>query len=313
MKRLRNSCTNPYDGKTPAERGQEVKAFLESLRFSKPMASLDNAGRDECPKCTKRRQYYCYDCLEVCRPQSHPPPLPLPIKVYVILHPGEIRGKSTSLAASTISPDITVIVYPNVPEHLSPDDTVVLYPSEHAVGVEELFGNVSSSGDVKTGAVTESKGGHTQYKNVVFIDSTWRQSRQIARDERVKAFKHIRIRSRESLFWRFQDNDPSYLATVEAIYYFLREFVTAANRAAAPTKAVEGDVEQSHYHGEVDDLMYYYVHQYITIQRQYSAPAIAGDETAAAKKEFTTRHFEGYVLEGVDWNALLNKCGKSDK
>jgi DTW domain-containing protein YfiP len=309
MKRLRNSCANPYEGKTPAERGQEVRAFLESLQFSIPMASLDNAGRDECPKCNRRRQYYCYDCLEVCRPQSHPPPLNLPIKVYVILHPGETRGKSTSLAASTISPNITVITYPNVPEHLSPEDTVVLYPSDQAVGVEELFGDTADGGNT-TGSAS---GGHTQFKNVVFIDSTWRQSRQIARDERVKAFKHVRIRSRVSLFWRFQDNDPSYLATVEAIYYFLREFVTAANRAAAPVKALEGDVEQTYYHGEVDDLMYYYVHQYITIQRQYSAPAIAGDETAAAKKEFTTRHFEGYVLEGVDWNALLNKCGKKDK
>lgn len=308
MKRLRNSCANPYEGKTPAERGADVRAFLEELRFSVPMLSLDGAGRDACPKCNKRRQYYCYDCLEVCRPQSHPPALHLPIKVYVILHPGEIRGKSTSLAASTISPDITIVTYPEVPSHLSPEDTVVLYPSEQSVGVDELFSQVAPVEGTSSSTATSAA---IKYKNVVFIDSTWRQSRQIARDERVKAFKHIRIKSRVSLFWRFQDNDPSYLATVEAIYYFLREFVTASNRAASLTKGVEGDAEQSFYHGEVDDLLYYYVHQYITIQRQYAAPAITGDETATAKKEFTTRHFEGYVVEGVDWNAILTKSGKS--
>lgn len=272
------------------ERLAYVQAFIQGLKFSKPLCSLRAVNdRRECPKCKKRRQFYCYDCLTVLHPESHPPPLALPLNVYVVLHPDELRGKSTSLAASTISPDMHIVEYPQVPEHLEPAKTLVLYPSAESVSLNEIESLES-------------------YDNVVFVDSTWQQSKGIARDERVAKFKHVRIRSQTSLFWRFQNNDPTYLATVEAIYYFLREYTTQVNRrkalvtntgsssgAGTASATVEGD-EATYYHGEVDDLLYYYINQYIAIQQRY---------TQGSLHTYTDRHFEGYILTGADWGSLV--------
>lgn len=268
------------------DRVQKVYHFIKSLRFSVPLYRLrEQRERNECPKCHRRRLFYCYDCLTVVHPQSHPPPLSLPIHVHVILHPNEIRGKSTSLAASTISPDLHIVEYPAVPEELNPETTLVLYPSEQSVELKDVE--------------------HLEtYKNVVFVDSTWQQSKAIARDERVTKFKHVRIKSRTSLFWRFQNNDPTYLATVEAIYYFLREFITQVNKTKAGVSGGKGQGDSNddtaYYHGEVDDLLFYYINQYVGVQQRYSGIGEKG-----AVRHYTSRHFDGYILRGAIWDDLV--------
>lgn len=304
MKRPRSGYSESNE-----ERASKVHAFIKSLHFSTPLYRLRaEQERRECPKCHKRHLYYCYDCLTVVHPESHPPPLALPLNVYVVLHPKELRGKSTSLAASTISPDLHIVQYPSVPEQLEPESTLVLYPSEQSVELPEVE--------------------HLeQYKNVVFIDSTWQQSKSIARDARVNKFKHVRIKSQTSLFWRFQNNDPTYLATVEAIYYFLREYITQVNKVRAqaagpssaltappppPAQAVEektepqappsssdaaADAEASQfYHGEVDDLLFYYINQYIGVQQRY---------TQGELNKYTDRHFSGYIIQNTSWDDLV--------
>lgn len=254
--------------------------FIKGLQFSVPLYRLrEHRERRECPTCRRRRLYYCYDCLTVVHPECHPPALALPLSVTVILHPGELRGKSTSLAASTISPDLKIVEYPEVPSELDPANTLVLYPSADSVELHEVE--------------------HLErYTNVVFVDSTWQQSTKIARDERVTRFKHVRIKSQTSLFWRFQNKDPTYLATVEAIYYFLREYTVQSNKAKAIKAAEEGAAgrpDEAFYHGEVDDLLYYYINQYIEVQQRYSKKG----------ETYTQRHFDGYVLEGACWDELV--------
>lgn len=279
------------------DRVLKVYDFIKNLHFSVPLYRLrEQHERNECPKCHRRRLFYCYDCLTVVHPDSHPPPLSLPINVHVILHPNEIRGKSTSLAASTISPDLHILEYPAVPEHLDPATTLVLYPSAQSVELKDVD--------------------HLEtYKDVVFVDSTWQQSKAIARDERVTKYKHVKIKSRTSLFWRFQNNDPTYLATVEAIYYFLREYITQVNKRKEGTLAKkESDhsedgcaAENEAYHGEVDDLLFYYINQYVGVQQRYSGMDEKGQE-----KHYTTRHFDGYILKGVNWDDLVAPPSDSD-
>ncbi|EPY24512.1 hypothetical protein STCU_07143 [Strigomonas culicis] len=151
------------------------------------------------------------------------------------------------------------------------------------------------------------------YKHAVFIDSTWQQSKSIARDERVRGFKQVRIKTQTSLFWRFQNNDPSYLATVEAIYYFLREYIVQVNKkkeaaqpaseekaTAPPSTEAEEEEEadvQRYYHGEVDDLLFYYINQYIGVQERYG--------TKGKMDSYTDRHFEGYILKDASWEHLV--------
>lgn len=275
---------------SPEERSEATRQFLSSLKFSRPLSDLrEHAQRVPCPKCTKRRQYYCYDCLVVCTPESHPPPLRLPVHVHVVLHPGETRGKSTTLPIATVSPDVTIHTYPTVPD-LDPATTLVLYPSASSVEIEEV----------------------TDIENIqafVFVDSTWQQSKCIAADERVTKFRHVKLSGVVSLFWRYQDKDPYHLATVEAIYHSLRNLVVARARNSAATALVQcqsTDVVAKEgksanlptaelYNGEVDDLLYYYVNQYISVQQNYAAP----------DRAFTGKHFDGYVLKGLEWDDLL--------
>ena len=340
MKRLRDG-TAPY-AESAEVRANGTKEFIKGLNFSVPLSSLRNVTRKQCPKCERRRQFYCYDCLAVANPETHPAPVSLPIKVHVIFHPGELKSKATSLAAAVISPDVHVVMYPDIPSDLTPEDTLILYPSAQSVNIDEI--------------PTEE---FRNYKNVVFVDATWQQSKGIARDERIKSFKQVRIRAQTSLFWRFQENDPSYLATVEAIYYFLREFIVrkreleatdaaaaaADSAAAAPTTATDAEQEdkvRKYYKGEVDDIILYYIHQYILVQESYQKGGAAATEaatTAAAEvdaaaasaspaaeaeasadggakqtpvnnpsnegRQFTKRHFEGYLLGNVDWKDVL--------
>jgi hypothetical protein len=178
-----------------------------------------------------------------------------------------------------------ILTYPAVPEGLDPQSTLVLYPSPQSVCLDEIQ-------DLH------------KFKNVVFVDSTWQQSKSISRDERVTSFKHVRIPQRTSLFWRFQNNDPSYLATVEAIYYFLREYIVQTAKQAGKPEPL--------YNGEVDDLLLYYINQYIMVQQHYATPTEERPQhpgsLAAAPgedKAFTTRHFQDYVLKGVEWDELV--------
>jgi hypothetical protein len=312
---------------TEAERVARTKAFIQSLKFSKPLRLLRQVtAKVACPTCGKKRLYVCYDCLVVCHPEVHPPPLALPIDVTVVYHPGEHHSKSTSLPVSTIAPNhIRIVRYPDIPQGLSPADTLVLYPSASSCTLDSID-NLA------------------QYRHVVFVDSTWQQSKKIARDPRVTAFRHVRIQQRESLFWRFQDKDPSYLATAEAMYYFLRELMSAINKKKArdtegPKKAAASLDEPSaasagaspseeqlvtandadpYYHGEVDDLLYYYINQYILVQQSYASQTVRAtgddgqqreegekDEGPAPPRKFTARHFGGYVLSGALWDDLL--------
>ncbi|CCW72267.1 unnamed protein product [Phytomonas sp. Hart1] len=263
------------------ERAIKVEKFIRNLHFSVPLYRLrQQSERRPCPKCQKRRFYYCYDCLTVTHPESHPPPLSLPLNVYAILHAGELRSKSTSVAASTISPDLHIIEYPEIPTNLKPENTLVLYPSSDSVEFEAV-------------ECLE------KYTNVIFVESTWQKSKSIAHDSRLKNFKRVRIKEQSSLFWRFQNNDPTYLATVEAIYYTLREYVIHTNKVkAAKSKFGDSKVcdDESYYSGEVDDILFYYINQYIGVQQRYSGNS---------PLKYTDRHFEGYILEKASWDTLI--------
>lgn len=62
------------------------------------------------------------------------------------------------------------------------------------------------------------------FDRVIFIDSTWKQTKRLYGDERIRALPCVFLSSHTSLFWRYQRGKPrEYLATIEAIYYFFVE------------------------------------------------------------------------------------------
>ncbi|CAG8562791.1 12250_t:CDS:1, partial [Acaulospora colombiana] len=40
----------------------------------------------------------------------------------------------------------------------------------------------------------------------------------------LKNIRKVTIKPQKTLFWRYQREDDSYLATIEALYYFLKEY-----------------------------------------------------------------------------------------
>lgn len=92
--------------------------------------------------------------------------------------------------------------------------------------------------------------------------SQWSQAHGILSDERLVSLPHVHIEAEKTLFWRYQKGKTEdHLATIEAVYFFCRQFHQALHGAGVPGWAK--------YSGQYDDLLYYYSYQYELVQRVY--------------------------------------------
>ncbi|KAG0344251.1 DTW domain-containing protein 1 [Podila minutissima] len=62
------------------------------------------------------------------------------------------------------------------------------------------------------------------FDKLVVIDGTWDQAKKMSKSSTLARMKRVTIAPHETLFWRHQRKASDYLATIEAIYYFLREY-----------------------------------------------------------------------------------------
>eukprot|EP01060_Flectonema_neradi_P012687 TRINITY_DN1944_c0_g1_i1.p1 TRINITY_DN1944_c0_g1~~TRINITY_DN1944_c0_g1_i1.p1 ORF type:complete len:299 (+),score=64.85 TRINITY_DN1944_c0_g1_i1:37-897(+) len=251
--------------------GEKVKEFIDGLKFTQPLSVLQEAEvskRRECPKCGKSKQYYCYDCVIPLNNKVRARDVKLPVKVHVILHHAEHRGKATSIHSAVLSSDVTLYTHPEIPSIKDPTKSLLVYPSERAQSIEEL----------------QAEGILDNIEHLVFVDSTWQQAKGITRDDRVKSLGiPVKLNDYRTLFWRFQNTgDDRFLATIEAIYYLLRDM----HAARSPP-----------YSGQYDDLLYFYINQWAVIQRSY----------IKKKRSFTCRHqkSDSYIKKEIDFSYLL--------
>ncbi|KAL0480972.1 hypothetical protein AKO1_013594 [Acrasis kona] len=210
--------------------------LINNLNFSKNLDELDSLERATCAHCNKARRYYCYTCM---KPMGNSTPqIQLPMKTVILQHPKEKKGKSTAIHAKIIAPEwVEIYQYPEVPDYINENNAVLLYPGKHAITVPELVEK------------NKERSENNKIEYVVFIDSTWQQSKCIFRDEKVAKLPCVKIADQKTLFWRYQSFGDSFLATIEAIFYFFKEFNN-----------------ESH---QFDDLLYFYAHQYKLIQDRY--------------------------------------------
>ena len=209
--------------------GELKLASFEPLRGMK--------GRTRCPKCHAKRKYFCYDCfVPLLADPALTPHIELPIICDVIHYATEAQSKSTAVHAKVVAfESVRVHPFPSDTLHeWDPEDTVVLFPSDDAVSVKDLDFN--------------------KVKHVVFVESQWHTAKRILGSPQVSKLRHVKIENYETRFWRWQNVGNEGLATIEAIYYFYREFITATNGS---------------YHGEVDNLMYYFSFYYELLQDVY--------------------------------------------
>lgn len=178
--------------------------------------------------------YFCYDC-RVVMPGVASPKVHLPCSVDIIKHPMEKNGKSSALHCKIVAPEQTrVFDIPDVHDYRTDtgeerNGTCVIFPSSSAISMEEFV--------KERGAV----------RRIIVLDCTWFQTGVMQKVPQIQGLQHVSLRQYRTIFWRPQHKVPdSGLATIEAIYFALREY-------QALTK--EGP-----YGGEFDDLLFWFFH-----------------------------------------------------
>ncbi|KAM4596066.1 tRNA-uridine aminocarboxypropyltransferase 1 isoform 1-T2 [Fundulus diaphanus] len=265
-----------------------VKPPLQGLKLASH-AVLDAAqqrGRLKCSKCGGSRMFFCYTCCSLVGVNMQEiPVIKLPVKIDIIKHPNETDGKSTAVHAKILAPgDVTMYTYPCFPEFEN-DKVVLVFPGPGAVSVQDMIQclrerrNNSSKepfdepsvkrlkSDVQAATRTheepqsvvpeEANGSESRLRplqRVVFIDSTWNQTNKISTDERLQGLLQVELKTRKTCFWRSQKGKPdTYLATIEAIYYFLKDF--------------HQHCLGQEYGGEYDNLLFFYSYLHSLINK----------------------------------------------
>lgn len=227
--------------------------FFDELKTDKAaLAALSSiTERENCSTCGSSRKFFCYDCRKLVGLKAgiDVPGLILPFHIDIIKHSNERNSKSTAIHAKLLAGDsVTVYEHPNIPSYKS--DTLLVFPGHSAAKIEDVD--------------------FTTISKVVFVDSTWFQCASITSDDRLSSLKTVKISAAKTMFWRPQYGKPdTCLATIEAIYYFLREYATArecVNRT---------------YDGRYDNLLFWFEYQYKLIhQKQYQDAAVDQDPHA---------------------------------
>jgi DTW domain-containing protein YfiP len=185
---------------------------------------------DGCSVCGRRCWLYCHSCLVATHPDA-PVGIKLPKKLVIFKDPKEKRSKSTAIHAPVLAPQDTVLIESKdtVPDY-DPEKTLLLFPSKDAKDIQ----------DVEL----------TSFDRIIVIDGTWSQARSMAARVSTVFRRHVRVANTQTLFWRWQRLDSSYLSTIEAIYWIYRNM-------------------SLDYDGEYDGLLFFFHKQYELIQNYY--------------------------------------------
>uniref|UniRef100_A0A3Q3G170 tRNA-uridine aminocarboxypropyltransferase 1 n=1 Tax=Kryptolebias marmoratus TaxID=37003 RepID=A0A3Q3G170_KRYMA len=263
----RDKTTGAGDSSAVRERARQPLQGLK-LASHAVLEKAQQRGRVKCSKCGGSRMFFCYTCCSLVGVGVEEIPLiQLPVKIDIIKHPNETDGKSTAVHAKILAPnDVTIYTYPCIPE-FDREKVVLVFPGPQAVSVQDMLQCLrdrstnrshDSCGPRPKRLRTEEVQGSTQsepewvsgsrvapLQKVVFIDSTWNQTNKISTDERLQGLVQVELKTRKTCFWRSQKGKPdTYLATIEAIYYFLKDF--------------HQQCLGLEYGGEYDNLLFFY-------------------------------------------------------
>ena len=204
---------------------------------------------------------------------------------FRLKHEQELDSKSTAIHAKLLaSSQISIhqfhrtAIVPVSPESNESSDLVeeitanpaayvILFPDETAVELKDLPADEFS-----------------QIRNVIVIDGTWSQAAAINRTDPYCRLRRIKINPNlKTVFWRYQDLGEHCLSTIEAIYYFMREFLEA--------QEMVNDNKLMCYDGRYDNLLYFFSFFYHLIQRSYNNNP---------DRKYTSRHRPNYIKREND-------------
>ncbi|XP_074476846.1 tRNA-uridine aminocarboxypropyltransferase 1 [Sebastes fasciatus] len=288
--RLHPSCRDKTTLSSDSSDTRELaKQPLQGLKLASHVVleKAQERGRLKCTKCGGSRMFFCYTCCSLLGVSLQEIPLiKLPVKIDIIKHPNETDGKSTAIHAKILAPsDVTIYTYPCIPDY-EKDKVVLVFPGPEAVSVqdmmqhlhdmtdsrsrgssfeprvkrlksEEVQGAAHNAEDPESGTPDETEVSESRVhplQRVVFIDSTWNQTNKISTDERLQDLLRVELKMRKTCFWRRQKGKPdTYLATIEAIYYFLKDFHELCLA--------------QEYDGEYDNLLFFYSYLHSVVNK----------------------------------------------
>eukprot|EP00475_Leptophrys_vorax_P030057 TRINITY_DN44713_c0_g1_i2.p1 TRINITY_DN44713_c0_g1~~TRINITY_DN44713_c0_g1_i2.p1 ORF type:complete len:298 (+),score=57.63 TRINITY_DN44713_c0_g1_i2:1097-1990(+) len=247
----------------------EKMALLEAKCLTTSNYDSLPSIRSVCPKCSKKRLLYCYSptCLSSMAPAGVIPTVSLPIQLVVVHHREEDLSRSTAVHAKVIAPDSTTFL---ADEHGTPTDpvpafdsesTVALFPSEHAKTLKEL--------DPETLA---------KIKSVVLVEGTWVKANAAVTRANISNLVHVKLNQYETCFWRYQrknQQNDHMLSSIEAIYYFFKEFM----------EATKGE-----YDGSCDNLLYLFAWQRSLVEANHADDAHDNGRVLRIKRKKDSQH-----------------------
>ena len=122
---------------------------------------------------------------------------------------------------------------------MSLPQTVLVFPDSSARSVANLSSEMATAG--------------RPLRRALFLDCTWNQCRRLLDSDQLRGLRCVQLHEHETRFWRYQRGKPrTHLATIEAVYYFVRELQESRHGA---------------YDGEFDDLLFFFDHFYRTVFR----------------------------------------------
>ena len=93
---------------------------------------------------------------------------------------------------------------------------------------------------------------------VAAIDCTWHQAPAMLRNMPQTGISFISLNKYKTTFWRYQHHTEECLATVEAIYYFYKEYTAELAKRHPNAPAVSSNI---------DDLLFIYNLQYLNMKQ----------------------------------------------
>ncbi|EZG77878.1 DTW domain protein [Gregarina niphandrodes] len=238
--------------------------------------------------------------------ESTVPSVKLPISLTVVRHQAENIKKSSVLPLKALcrSSDANLEIF-TASEHTCATlselngnpNSILLFPCEDAVDVAEIED-------------------WTGIENIIAIDSTWSQAKQII-GRYLPNVKTVKINKYKTTFWRYNDKEEQYgdscLATIEAIYYFIKE-IMAAMDSQGGARSGEGGQDERGGETNLDDILYFYEAQWHQIRScKRSNPLEVGRATRDRRKDLKERNFRKsagpFAKPSVD-RADLEKCSE---
>ena len=181
----------------------------------------------------------------------------LPTRVDIIKHRAELNGKSTAIHCAVTAPNcVRIYDYPpgdfddyRLRENV--ENTVIRNISwniKYLYSRQVLFYPPTPNDSSSYVSIEHYVKMNGHIDRMLFLDASWHQVPVIRRDSRLKCLPTIALSNYTTEYWRPQKGrNDEHLATVEAVYYALREY----------DRLVSSSVE---YDGRFDDLLFWFYH-----------------------------------------------------